>query len=205
MERKAFLARVTASLGRIERVATPAFAGTLPPRSGLPTDGDQLAELFTARLADAGGHVHRAATRPEAQDAIARMLGERGMASLACSPGLRWPAVAALCTDDVEHAAFGLAEAERGVAETGSILIVHGGENGRRHSLLPPAVGFLLPASKLVPSLGPALDSVCGADGRPAVCATFITGGSHSADIACVPCYGVHGPGEVHVWLISSE
>ncbi len=200
-----FLARVTASLGRIERGATPAYAGAVPPRCGLPTERDALAELFTARLADAGGTAHRAVTRAEAQAAIAGMLGERGMASLACSPGLRWSGVAGLCTDDAEHAAFGLAEAESGVAETGSVLLVHGGENGRRHSLLPPAVGFLLPASKLVPSLGPALDQVCGAYGRPAVCATFVTGASHSADIACVPCYGVHGPGEVHVWLIEGE
>jgi len=212
MKREAFLARVAASLGRHEDGAAteqagalPAYASPVPARSGLPEEYDALAELFTVRLAAAGGRAHRVATRSHALEAIVRLLVEREAATLACPPRLRWPAVAGLCTEDVEHAAFGLAEAERGVAETGSVLLVHGGEDGRRASLLPPAVGFLLPGSRLVASVGLALDAVCGTDCRPPVCATFVTGASHSADIACVPCYGVHGPGEVHVWVIEDE
>ncbi len=203
MERKAFLARVTASLDRRERSATR--AGAVPRRDGLPTEPGAIAELFASRLAAVGGYAHHAVTRADAQEDIARMLGERGMASLACPAGLRWSAVETLCTDDAENAAFGLAEAERGVAETGSVMLLHGGENGRRRSLLPPVVGFLLPASRLLPSLGCALDVALGARDRLPACTTFVTGASHSADIACVPCRGVHGPGEVHVWLIDQE
>ena len=36
-------------------------------------------------------------------------------------------------------------------------------------------------------------------------CITFMTGVSHSADIASVTCRGVHGPGEVVLWLIDGE
>ena len=108
MERKAFLARVTASLDRRERSATR--AGAVPRRDGLPTEPGAIAELFASRLAAVGGYAHHAVTRADAQEDIARMLGERGMASLACPAGLRWSAVETLCTDDAENAAFGLAK-----------------------------------------------------------------------------------------------
>jgi L-lactate utilization protein LutC len=43
-----------------------------------------------------------------------------------------------------------------------------------------------------------------GGPARPA-CVTFKTGPSRSMDLGYVSCVGVHGPGDVTVWVIADE
>jgi len=182
-------------------VARPAAA----PAGGPPEDRDGLIELFATRLGEAGGEVARVPDRRQAQAAMAAMARERGWTSFSCAPSLRWPATDDLWADDPRRAAFGLSEAEWGIAETGSVVLRHAGERGRGHSLLPPVVGFLLPASRLVRAVGDVLGLIHDAPEPLPACVTFVTGPSHSGDIAGVMCYGVHGPAEVRVWLIEDE
>ena len=68
-----------------------------------------------------------------------------------------------------------------------------------------PAVGFTLPLSRLVPRLGDLLRQLVQNRGPLPACTTMITGPSASADIVGVRTLGVHGPGEVHVWIIENE
>ena len=80
-----------------------------------------------------------------------------------------------------------------------------------RHTTTPlarkrsPAVGFTLPRSGLVARLGDLLRQLVQNRGPLPACITMITGPSASADIAGVRTLGVHGPGEVHVWIIENE
>lgn len=205
MDRAAFLSGITNDLSRQKRREEPAAADHLPRSSRLTAGHGSLIDLFVTRLTAAGGEGHRVATRDEARGALLRMLGAHDGASVVCSPDLSWPGLEASRVSAARDASFGLCEAAHGIAETGSVLLRHGGRSGRTHSLLPAAVGFFLPASRIVASLGRALDSVLDADGGAPACYTLITGVSHSADIACIPVRGVHGPGEVHVWIIGGE
>jgi len=80
-----------------------------------------------------------------------------------------------------------------------------------RHATTPlarkrsPAVGLTLPLSRLVARLGDLLRQLVQNRGPLPACITMITGPSASADIAGVRTLGVHGPGEVHVWIIENE
>ena len=205
MDREAFIERVA---GRLRSAAalddTPLPAVIAPPRL-VPGDAEAMRRLFTERLAELNGAVTPVPTRAAAFAAIAQLLHERGGASIASPPSLRHDDIQDFLTDDPRTAGFGLSEAEWGIAETGTVVLRHEGERGRAYSLVPPVVGFLLPASRLVPTLGPALAALQAGETSPPACVTFISGASHSADIAGQMCYGVHGPGEAHVWLIEDE
>ena len=80
-----------------------------------------------------------------------------------------------------------------------------------RHTTTPlarkrsPAVGLTLPLSRLVPRLGDLLEKLVENRDLLPACVTMITGPSASADIAGVRSLGVHGPGEVRVWIIENE
>jgi len=172
-----------------------------------PLDRDALVRLFSERLGELGGAAALVATRAAAQAAIAERLRAHGTTTVACAPSLRWPGIDALWTADARTADYGLSEAEWGIAETGTVVLRHLGEHGRSSSLVPPAAGFLLPVSRLVPRLGPVVQAVhreSTAHELPA-CLTFISGPSHSGDIAGILVAGVHGPGDVSVWLIADE
>jgi L-lactate dehydrogenase complex protein LldF len=177
-----------------------------PPVPGLPEPDDReaLSRLFTERLNELGGTVTSAATRTRALEDVAAALRDGGDLTLACPSDLRWAAVADRWTDDPRLAGFGLSKAQWGVALSGTLVLLHGGPHARGFSLIPPAVGFLLPASRLVPRLGPVVAEIQALDVPPA-CVTLVSGPSHSTDIAGVPCVGVHGPADVRVWLIADE
>jgi len=201
---------ITASRAQLG-AGQPAAAqpGAVGPAAGAaggpPEDRDRLIELFAACLREAGGEAVRVPDRRAAEAAIAAMARERGWTSLSCAPSLRRLALDGLWTDDPRCADFGLSEAEWGIAETGSVVLRHRGDRGRGHSLLPPVVAFLLPASRVVPRPGDVLGRLHDAAASLPACVTFVTGPSHSGDIAGVMCYGVHGPAEVRVWLIDDE
>lgn len=181
------------------------FAAPVVPLLPCPEDRDGMLELFADRLQESHGVATRVATRGAARAAIARMLHDRGEAKIACPPSLKWPSIDHLWTCDPRVADFGLSEAEWGIAASGTVVLRHGGEDRRGYSLVPPAVGVLLPVSRLVPRLGPVLAALHDDPAGPPACITFVSGASHSSDIAGLVCFGVHGPGEVQVWLIEDE
>jgi hypothetical protein len=124
---------------------------------------------------------------------------------IACPPSLVWPAIEERWTADPREADFGLSEAEWGIAASATVVLRHRGEYGRAFSLVPPAVGFLLPVSRLMPRLTPVVAAVHDDADAPPACITFVSGASHSSDIAGISCFGVHGPADVRVWLIEDE
>ena len=93
----------------------------------------------------------------------------------------------------------GVTRAVCGLADTGSVLIVDGEGNPLWASLLPEIHIAVLRASQILPSLADALTLSSVRETRSAV---VITGPSRTGDIEMSHTIGVHGPGEVHVFLV---
>ncbi len=91
----------------------------------------------------------------------------------------------------------GATKALRGLADTGSVLIVDGEGSPLQASLLPEIHLVVLHASDILPSLEDAIHLINGTDA-----AVVVTGPSRTADIEMTLTIGVHGPSELHVFLI---
>jgi L-lactate dehydrogenase complex protein LldG len=100
-----------------------------------------------------------------------------------------------------ERAGMGIVYADYGIAETGTVVLLNGGGRGRSVSLLPDSIGIMLRTSDIHRRITPVLRELK----RHAIeysCINFITGPSRSADIEMSLSIGVHGPGQVTVFLI---
>jgi L-lactate dehydrogenase complex protein LldF len=89
-----------------------------------------------------------------------------------------------------------------GIAETGSLLLISGAGQMLTASLLPEVHIALLSTSRLVSSLAQSLQRP---EIQKAQSAVIITGPSRTADIEMTLTIGVHGPGELHVFLIDDS
>jgi L-lactate dehydrogenase complex protein LldG len=96
----------------------------------------------------------------------------------------------------------GITGALAGISETGSILLTSGAGETLTASLLPEIHMAVLRISQLVPTLEDALRNPAV---RVAASAVIITGPSRTADIEMTLTIGVHGPGELHVFLIDDS
>lgn len=204
MERERLLQSVRARLGRTQDGGAPAPPRFRPMAPPFADSEDDCVRLFLERQAELGVAVSAVAVRDEAQTAVQQLLGDRRQ-RITCSPELCWPAIVPMWTESVPDSDFGLCEADWAIAETGSIVLSMGGLRRRDVSLLPPAVGFFVARSRIVARLGDVLRSLAASLDSLPTCVTLVTGPSASADIVGVRTLGVHGPGEVHVWLVENE
>jgi L-lactate dehydrogenase complex protein LldF len=92
----------------------------------------------------------------------------------------------------------GVTKALCGLADTGSILEAQTAAKSLHASLLPEIHIAVLDQSVILSSLPDAMPLVRDMDS-----AVFITGPSRTADIEMTLTIGVHGPGEVHIFLSS--
>jgi L-lactate dehydrogenase complex protein LldG len=113
--------------------------------------------------------------------------------------------------DEYRHALFecetGVTTADYAVADTGTLVLISGGERHRLISLLPPVHLCLLAKNRLLPDLGCLLERVReDAHGRAVLphAMTLISGPSRTADIEQTLTTGVHGPHRLHVLLYES-
>ncbi len=97
------------------------------------------------------------------------------------------------------EARCGVTGAICGLADTGSILIADGEGSPLYASLLPEIHIAVLCASDILPSLADAMSLPILRESRSSV---VITGPSRTADIEMSLTIGMHGPGEVHVFLV---
>jgi L-lactate dehydrogenase complex protein LldF len=93
----------------------------------------------------------------------------------------------------------GVTKAICGLADTGSVLIADGEGSPLQASLLPEIHIAVLRASDILSSLA---DAVTLSSVRNSRAAVVITGPSRTGDIEMSHTIGVHGPGEVHVFLV---
>jgi len=166
-----------------------------------------LAAQFTAELTALGGFVHPVSTA-ELPGRLAEFLKERqvtsvlvdesGAQALASIPGagidlVRTPDPTVRC---------GVTGALAGLADTGTLVLTGGPGRPLSASLLPEIHVALLRAVDVLPSLPEALRR---SEVREAPAAVLVTGPSRTADIEMTLTIGVHGPKEVHVFLIDDS
>lgn len=209
------------------RAAGPAHVGPAIPMPPGPhgalravaLDADLVAR-FTTAARSAGAQVH-ATTRAAVVGVVRDLLGPLPAPSIVIEPS---PASA--CTDETAAALeeslraagaattrqrddatlFGASASITGVwaavAETGSVLCTSGARTARGTSLVPPVHVALVAASQIVADLFDVFEQLVAAGQLPAN-VNFITGPSKTADIEGVLITGVHGPGQVHLVLLT--
>jgi L-lactate dehydrogenase complex protein LldG len=171
------------------------------------TAADAVVGLFAERCADYGAAVVRVGVPDMAAEA-ARLLADHGVESVAVPAGLDAAVVEALAAAGVraegdapplEAARLdgldGVVTACRvAVAETGTLVLDHGADQGRRALTLVPDLHLcLVRADQVVPDVAEAVARlhVSVLDGRPL---TWISGPSATVDIELTRVEGVHGP-----------
>jgi L-lactate dehydrogenase complex protein LldG len=190
--RAEILGRVRAALADV----SPAVAVPTPPRA--PDRGDLVA-LFAERVEDYRAVV----TRCPASDVATVVADVLGSARTVVPAGLGVEIPGA-----VADAGFSAAEldgfdavvtrARVGIAETGTIVLDHGIDQGRRAiSLVPDLHVCIVDATQVVADVP---DAIAVLD--PARPLTWISGPSATSDIELDRVEGVHGPRTLHVVLV---
>ncbi len=188
--------------GKEERAASLAS-----PSEGFSPPID-LAARFTAELTALGGHVYPC-TALELSAYLLSFLRERGIERVQAwesIAGLDWAEIteAGLSVEKEADEAIraGITGALAGVAETGTLVISYAAGRPLSASLLPEIHVAILRAGDLVPNLETAFQ-------RPEVsqspATVLVSGPSRTADIEMTLTIGVHGPGELHVFMLTEK
>jgi L-lactate dehydrogenase complex protein LldG len=200
-------------LGRIRSAL-----GDAPPRREIPRNyqralpaSTEIVELFVGRVEDYRATVRR--TTPDAlASAVAEVLGAWGARRIAVPAGVprRWlsgsaveavgddPPLAKAVLDGLDGVITGCAVA---IAETGTIILDAGPDQGRRAlSLLPDRHLCVVRVDQIVGSVPEALARL---DPRRPL--TWISGPSATSDIELQRVEGVHGPRHLHVLVVGSR
>jgi L-lactate dehydrogenase complex protein LldG len=98
---------------------------------------------------------------------------------------------------------LGLAEADYGIASTGTLAVSADASRPGSLTLLAPISVVVLRAERIVPDLAALFEKI-GPAGVAAKRLTLISGPSRTADIEKRIVMGVHGPRELHVIMIRS-
>ncbi|MBI5943090.1 MAG: LUD domain-containing protein [Chloroflexi bacterium] len=164
--------------------------------SNSPTSKPSHLEQFSQELTALGGHV--TLTKNPTQSII-EFLNMRGIKKIMLEPNtldeslLREANIEFTNTPD-DQTPVGATNAICGLADTGSVLEADGALHA---SLLPEIHIAVLKSSDILPSLPDAMKFV-----KDKNAAVFITGPSRTADIEMTLTIGVHGPKEIHVFVV---
>ncbi|NYG54395.1 LUD domain-containing protein [Nocardioides perillae] len=206
--REEVLGRVRAALADVAPQARAAVAPTAPRVPERPHH--EVVDLFCERVADYRAVVERCAV-DELGDRVAaalagaaRVVVPPGLADVALPPGLT-------VVVDGEPDVLGAAEldavdavvtaARVGIAETGTVVLDHAPDQGRRALTLVPDLHVCVVREEQVvadvPDALPLLD--------PARPLTWISGPSATSDIELSRVEGVHGPRTLHVLVVADR
>nr|MDQ3007371.1 LUD domain-containing protein [Chloroflexota bacterium] len=158
-------------------------------------------EQFTKELTAVSGRINRTNAN-DLTNKIVELLQARGITQIHVEPNLldetvlQKAGISTSYTPDPTIRA-GVTKAICGLADTGSILEADGEGRSLHASLLPEIHIALLRESEILPSLDQGVHLM-----RETKSAVFITGPSRTADIEMSLTIGMHGPGEVHVFLV---
>src|SRR3954464_14836987 len=169
-----------------------------------------LIDDFRTNLELVGGHCSVVASQAEAIEAVRSIIEMSAAKHIAVSdsPLIRsvingWNGVEFVPNTPVEYlfaSDIGITGAQWAIAETGTLVLVSDAERHRLTSLVPPVHVCLLKADTIRQTLGEILE-LTRAKLSPVI--TFITGASRTSDIELTLAIGVHGPGELHVIVIT--
>ena len=171
--------------------AEPSF----PPPSSLATQ-------FLDELTAIGVNTYRLPEK-EVKPRLAKLLLERGIERVAVDYiGEKYVSGVQSVRAPDPTVWAGITGAQLGIAESGSLLLVGGEGRPLSASLLPEIHIAILWESDLVPTLA---DALSRPEIREASASVIITGPSRTGDIEMALTIGVHGPKEVHVFLIEDS
>jgi len=190
--RDEILGNVRAALAGV----SPAAAVPVAPRVAAR---DDLVALFVERVEDYRAVVTRCAA-DEVAAVVSRVLGS---VSVVVPPGLDLALPGAIVDDGHSPAELDLIDAvvtraRLGIAETGTIVLDHTGDQGRRAISLVPDLHVCVVRRDQVVADVP--DAVVLLD--PARPQTWISGPSATSDIELDRVEGVHGPRTLHVIVV---
>ena len=186
------LGRVRAALHNV----SPAVS--VPPAPRAPDRGDLVA-LFDERVADYRAVVTRCAV----EDLAATVAAALGTARAVVPPGLGVEVAGSVVDDGLSAAELDaidavVTRAAVGIAETGTIVLDHQPDQGRRAiSLVPDLHVCIVDATQVVADVP---DAIALLD--PARPSTWISGPSATSDIELDRVEGVHGPRTLEVVLV---
>ncbi len=180
----------------------PASEDAVPVASeGASLDRAALLDLFAERVADYRAEVTRCAAADLGSVVVAALAGVSGVVVPA---GLDLQVPLAVVDDGLTSAELDEIEAvvtgsAVGIAETGTVVLDHGPDQGRRAiTLLPDLHVCVVRESRVVPDVGDALALL-----DPLRPQTWVSGPSATSDIELSRVEGVHGPRRLHVVLVS--
>ena len=161
-----------------------------------------LITCFVDELAALGGHAYLVSEK-EFPSRLADFLASRKIDRvLVDEAGARFVTGISTLLEPDPNVRAGVTGALVGIADTGSLLLVSGAGQTLTASLLPEIHIAILKTSRLVPTLADALRLP---EVRTASAGVIVTGPSRTADIEMTLTIGVHGPGELHVFLIDDS
>ena len=139
-------------------------------------------DVFVARAEAAAAQVHAVPDEAAAEREVEAIRAEKGA--------------------DV----VGVVRAAKGIAQTGTCIVVTDDESVRLDTMLPEVSVILLNRANILPDLPSAAPFLREqqTQGRASY-VSFITGPSRTADIERVSAIGVHGPLELHIVLIGGR
>ena len=163
----------------------------------------ELISMFTQELTRVNGNVIRT-TPHELTHSVIDFLKARGINRIHLEPNvldetaLQKAGIVGSHTPD-SSLRVGVTKAVCGLADTGSVLIADGEGDPLQASLLPQVHIAVLCTSNILPSLADAMTWPIVRESRAAV---IVTGPSRTGDIEMSLTIGMHGPGEVWVFLV---
>jgi L-lactate dehydrogenase complex protein LldG len=210
------LERVRRALGRTEPLKTPPIPPEIrEPVARLVHSDIGLPELFVKRAADNKMHVDVASADDVAGRVVA-FLQSKGLQRIALpvSPLLERLGVPAalraagleartwdqMTLDELYDFDASVTDVTYAVAETGSLVIRSSAQHGRALSLVPLVHVAIVEPRNCIPDLLDLME-LLGRDGVGNN-VTIVTGPSKTADIEGALVVGVHGPGEVQVFVL---
>ncbi len=169
------------------------------------TQNANLVERFSQELEAVGGHAYRIA-QAELPKRLIELLKECNV-----NAAMIWDSIPVLNEFDLLEAGVraernadpnvrvGITSALSAVAETGTLVIPSGKDQPLSASLLPETHVTIIRSSQIVGSLEEALQK---REVQNASASVLITGPSRTADIEMTLTIGVHGPTELHVFVV---
>jgi len=156
-------------------------------------------ERFTKELTAIHGYVHHS---EDPTQSVLEFLQSRDIDHIHLEPNVLDEDRLSKAGIKISHKAdpqipVGVTKATCGLADTGSMLEADDAGNKSLASLLPQIHLAVLPTSKIYSTLSDAIHLARGTK-----TAVFITGPSATGDIESVHTIGVHGPGEIHAFLV---
>ena len=158
-----------------------------------------LVEQFKREATALGVKVHQVSETDVNQE-VANLLSEKGVENvLSDVGGAEYVTSIPVVQQPEPGIRWGITGAVGAIAETGSLLLTSGAGETLTASLLPEMHIAVLRASKVMPTV----ESAMALPELKNACSVIATGPSRTADIEMALTIGVHGPGEVHVFLIN--